>query len=336
MMVHTRLPVPQEEPVTKEGGTKSEGRPKRCEQKRKRLEKDERGVVSELRNDRHARNLSTAQRISKRVCTAASAPTNATATAPVAKAGSKKRPRHKQHKAQPVTTQAVLHRSNKNKGQGAEVGRQSSQYRGVSWRKKNKKWVAITYCDSKRHYLGYFEDEDEAARAYDKAVRTHHGEKAQLNFPTKKEQAAEEAKQQRWIKCAEAGSNYRGVYWQKSDNKWIAAIRYDDKKHHLGYFEEEEKAARAYDRAARTQHGEKAQLNFPAEGESGSRKSSKYRGVSWEKSYNKWTAGIRYDGKLHHLGSFEDEEEAARAYDNTVRVHKGGSAQLNFPANKRG
>jgi hypothetical protein len=58
-------------------------------------------------------------------------------------------------------------------------------------------------------------------------------------------------------------------------------------------------------------------------------------GVSWCKSINKWKAEIRCDGKLHYLGCFGDEEEAARAYDSAARVHKGGRAQLNFPAKKR-
>jgi hypothetical protein len=335
MMENARLPVPQEEPVTKEGGTKSEDRPKRCKQKRKRVEKDEQGVVSELRNDRRARNLSTTQRISKRVCTATFPSANATATAPVVKAGTKKRLRHKQHKAWSATTQTVLHRSKTNNGQGAEVRRQSSQYGGVCWNTRTNKWLARIRYNGKDSHLGFFEDEQEAARAYDKAVRTHQWEKAQLNFPTKKEQAAEEAKQQRWIKCVEAGSKYRGVNWNKSNNKWQAQIMCDGKNHYLGSFADAEEAARAYDQAARVQHGKTAQLNFPAEGESGSRKSSKYRRVCWQKSNNKWKAGIRYDGKEHYLGCFEDEEEAARAYDRAARAHHGEKAQLNFPATQR-
>jgi hypothetical protein len=197
---------------------------------------------------------------------------------------------------------------------------------------KMNKWAAQISYDSKQRSLGFFEDEEQAARAYDKASRAQHGEKAQrysmqLNFPTKNEQAAEEAKQQQ----AAAGSKYRGVTWEKSNNKWKAAIYYDGKKHCLGYFEDEEEAARAYDQTARAQHGEKAQLNFPAEGESGSRKSSQYRGVNWNTTRNKWVANIYYDGKQHFLGSFEDEEEAARAYDRAAKVHKGEGAQLNFP-----
>jgi hypothetical protein len=152
-----------------------------------------------------------------------------------------------------------------------------------------------------------------------------------LNFPAQKEQAVEEAKQQQWIKCREAGSKYRGVSWSKSNKKWQAQIYFDGKKHHLGYFEDEEEAARAYDRAARVQHGEKAQLNFPAEGENGHRQSSKYRGVSWFNRDKKWKARFNYGGKQQHLGLFEDEDEAARAYDSAERAHKGEKARLDFP-----
>jgi hypothetical protein len=251
--------------------------------------------------------------------------TDTTAAASTRKTSSKKR-----------RVQSVLTSSKKGKGQGEGTGRQSSQYRGVAWEKSNNKWKANIKYNGKRHHLGCFEDEKEAARAYDKPARVQHGLKAQLNFPTKKEQAAEEAKQQRWIKCGEAPSKYRGVNWYKRINKWVAQIGYDGKQYHLGYFEEEEEqAARAYDRAARVQHGEKAQLNFPAEGESGSRKSSKYRGVSWCKRDNKWRPQIRYDGKKHNLGYFEDEEEAANAYERAAKVHKGEGVTFKEPVESR-
>jgi hypothetical protein len=232
-----------------------------------------------------------------------------------------------------AATTATAKTSSKKRPQGTE--RQTSQYRGVCWEKSTNKWkVQITY-DGKHRHLAYFEEEEKAARAYDRTARVHHGEKAQLNFPTKKEQAAEEAKQQRRIKCGEAGSKHRGVSWYKITKKWKAAIKYDGKQQHLGCFEDEEEAARAYDQAARAHYREKAQLNFPAEGESGPRKSSKYGGVSWDKSNSKWVARISYAGKRHHLGCFENAEEAAKAYDRAAKVHKGKRAQLNFAAKQR-
>jgi SHAQKYF class myb-like DNA-binding protein len=83
-----------------------------------------------------------------------------------------------------------------------EKQQQAKKYRGVYFKKSTSKWVAQIEYDGKNHYLGCFEAEEEAARTYDRAARAHHGEKAhrfrmQLNFPTKKEQAAEEAKQRR-------------------------------------------------------------------------------------------------------------------------------------------
>jgi hypothetical protein len=201
----------------------------------------------------------------------------------------------------------VLTSSKKCKGQGEGAGRQSSQHRGVSWNKQKKKWnVQIKY-DGKRQHLGCFEDEQEAARVYDKAARAHKGEKAKLNCPTKKEQAAEEAKQQRWIKCGEAGSKYRGVSWYKRDSKWKAQIECDGKNHHLGSFEDEKEAAKAYDRAARTHHGETAQLNLP-------HKRPRALGVAArdaaKKSKSKSSKSKNSGENLEATGTFETIEES--------------------------
>ncbi len=46
-----------------------------------------------------------------------------------------------------------------------------------------------------------------------------------------------------------------------------------------------------------------------------SSKSSKYKGVSWHKHSCKWYAYIQYNGKMHGLGYFHDQVEAAAAYD---------------------
>jgi hypothetical protein len=41
--------------------------------------------------------------------------------------------------------------------------------------------------------------------------------------------------------------------------------------------------------------------------------SSKYRGVTWDKSRSKWLAQTMLDGRCHHLGRFDSEDEAAVA-----------------------
>jgi len=59
--------------------------------------------------------------------------------------------------------------------------------------------------------------------------------------------------------------------------------------------------------------------------------SSRFKGVSYEKSRGKWAAGITVN-KVHlNLGRFDDEREAARAYDRAALIHHGEFAWVNFP-----
>ena len=47
--------------------------------------------------------------------------------------------------------------------------------------------------------------------------------------------------------------------------------------------------------------------------------SSKYRGVSWHKNSGKWQAKITTNGQHKHLGVFDNEKQAARAYNEARR-----------------
>jgi hypothetical protein len=64
------------------------------------------------------------------------------------------------------------------KGQGY-----SSDYKGVTWIKKEKKWKGTITKNGKQYFLGKFGDETDAARAYDAAARELFGAYASLNFP---------------------------------------------------------------------------------------------------------------------------------------------------------
>jgi len=57
-------------------------------------------------------------------------------------------------------------------------------------------------------------------------------------------------------------SGYKGVYFNKWNNKWMAQLRCFGEHRHLGYFSNPEDAARAYDKEAIKKFGEFALLNF--------------------------------------------------------------------------
>jgi hypothetical protein len=95
-------------------------------------------------------------------------------------------------------------------------------------------------------------------------------------------------------------SQYQGVTWNKSKNKWRAR----SKGQHLGYHATEEEAAQAVDDYV--EHGTVPEFKTG---------SSQFKGVSWDKSRNKWQA--KSNGR--YLGLHATEEEAARAVDDYVK-----------------
>lgn len=63
----------------------------------------------------------------------------------------------------------------------------------------------------------------------------------------------------------------------------------------------------------------------------GARKDCKsgFKGVSWHKQRNKWTARIMYKNKYHSLGLYEDIKKAADAYNNAAINYYGEYAWIN-------
>ena len=58
---------------------------------------------------------------------------------------------------------------------------------------------------------------------------------------------------------------------------------------------------------------------------------SKYKGVHLNPKLNKWAVEVKCEGKRINLGLFENEEEAARAYDAKALELFGEFAAINFP-----
>ena len=61
---------------------------------------------------------------------------------------------------------------------------------------------------------------------------------------------------------ADNTSGFKGVHWDKTAHKWQARIKVEGRHMHLGYFDDIQMAAKAYDMAAQRYFGEYAKLNL--------------------------------------------------------------------------
>lgn len=121
-------------------------------------------------------------------------------------------------------------------------------------------------------------------------------------------------------------SEYKGVGWHKSTNKWCAYIGKGKDQFWLGLFDTEIEAAIAYNKKATQLHGEFAILNLISNEDSlkynssnSEAKTSKYKGVSWCNKSKRWIAKTQINGKHKYIGCFTSEIEAALAYNNVAK-----------------
>jgi len=81
-----------------------------------------------------------------------------------------------------LTNSQNLRNSNKRK-------KGSSIYKGVSWHKQAKKWIAYFYINNKLNHLGLFENEDDAGQAVNDAIRKYKLEEVSVMNDTPQERA---------------------------------------------------------------------------------------------------------------------------------------------------
>jgi hypothetical protein len=233
-------------------------------------------------------------------------------------------------------------------GETTYWAKRAQRYKGVSWDASKQKWMATGWADGATAHMGYFDDEDEGARAYN-AWAEERGKALNVIGDGDKAIRAKDAPR--------VGRGYTGVSWKKGHRKWQATGKKGGVKKHLGYFDDENEGARAYNRWAERngkplnvireeeeeedggggggaeeeeEEEEDDEEEEEEEGNGGNASSadgargaprvggggsSKYTGVIWFKTTKKWRAKGTEDGVQKHLGYFDDENEAAQAYN---------------------
>ena len=151
----------------------------------------------------------------------------------------------------------------------------SSRFRGVTQHRRTGRWEAHVWVEGKQVYLGGFDDEERAGRAYDLVAIRCRGSRAITNFELEeyagvipdltRMQMGElvQLLRRRSKGFSRGRSQCRGVTKHKC-GKWEARLGKKGGRgyHYLGLFEKEADAARAHDRAAVLSNGVAAMTNF--------------------------------------------------------------------------
>lgn len=127
-------------------------------------------------------------------------------------------------------------------------GKTTSIFKGVSFNKSKKLWVAYIENNSEHIDIGCFTNEIACANAYNHYAKKLHSEFARINQVPYMDIEEWET----YMKKKPMTSVYKGIHYETSRNKWIAKIKNQSsgKVEFLGRFNTEEEARLSYDKRA--------------------------------------------------------------------------------------
>jgi len=137
----------------------------------------------------------------------------------------------------------------------------SSKYRGVSYDKKAKKYIAQIRIDNVRHYLGQYNTEIEASEIWDMHVVHNKLDHIELNFPDKRNEYLSRKYEPFKPKGSISSTGYIGV--SKKDGRYNVGVYHDGHRTYIGDYDDPVQAANKYDEYIVKHDILEKQLNFP-------------------------------------------------------------------------
>ncbi|XP_027331781.1 AP2-like ethylene-responsive transcription factor AIL5 [Abrus precatorius] len=232
-------------------------------------------------------------------------------------------------------------------------GQRTSIYRGVTRHRWTGRYEAHLWDNSCRRegqsrkgrqvYLGGYDKEEKAARAYDLAALKYWGPTTTTNFPISNyEKELEEMKnmtRQEFVASlrrkssgfSRGASIYRGVTRHHQHGRWQARIGRvaGNKDLYLGTFSTQEEAAEAYDIAAIKFRGLNAVTNFDMSRYDVKSIANSTLPIGGLSSKNKNSADCLSESKSHDA-SRSDERDPSSASSVTFASHQPSSSTLSF------
>ena len=194
-------------------------------------------------------------------------------------------------------TDVPLKLPTKNNKKGA-----SSKYQGVYFDYSRNKWRAHITIDEKIRHIGYYDNEEEAAVDYARALFKYGSRrKRKFTFTEMSAQDREEVSHKRKATMDDEGkaADLLGNNADASKERPIVLGGADDTEKKKPW-QKKEKLIDLTD----------VPPQLPIKNNKKGA-SSKYQGVYFDYSRNKWMAKSMIDGKQHHIGNHENEEEEA-------------------------
>ena len=220
----------------------------------------------------------------------------------------------------------------------------TSKYTGVCYLKRrcdtDTPWQAICCINGTCKHIGYYSSEYEAAIAYNRFKISKFGKFTITNLIEENDKPDNfEFNCKHCKPITSRTSKFRGVYFNKSKNEYIAKVTYN-KQSNTRAFPTELEAAYYWNKETEKinkLYGEKRKLNYLNEYEIAEVESinkyyaykegcsSIYMHVYIEKNAskdNQWRCAFTYNGKRHVVGSFPTDKEAAEAYNKYITINK--------------